>query len=38
MVLDAKSAADAAARLRVAGETVFEIGDIVTGSGTVRYG
>jgi phosphoribosylformylglycinamidine cyclo-ligase len=37
MVLDAKSAADAAARLRVAGETVFEIGDIVPGSGTVRY-
>ena len=37
LVLDARSAADAAAQLRVSGEKVFEIGDIVPGSGAVRY-
>ncbi|TLM72994.1 MAG: phosphoribosylformylglycinamidine cyclo-ligase, partial [Actinobacteria bacterium] len=37
LVLDAKAAPDAAARLRGAGETVYEIGQIEPGSGVVRY-
>jgi phosphoribosylformylglycinamidine cyclo-ligase len=37
LVLAPKEAANAAAALRVAGEKVFEIGDIVPGSGIVRY-
>jgi len=37
LVLAPKDAAHAAAALRAAGETVFEIGDIVAGSRTVRY-
>lgn len=37
LVLSARDAADAAAHLREAGETVFEIGEIVPGSGEVRY-
>ena len=37
VVLDAKAAADASVALRAAGETVFEIGEIVEGSGVVRY-
>jgi phosphoribosylformylglycinamidine cyclo-ligase len=37
LVLDAKDAAGAAAALRAAGETVWEIGEIVEGSRTVRY-
>ena len=37
LVLDARSAADAAAQLRLSGEKVFEIGDIVPGGGAVRY-
>jgi phosphoribosylformylglycinamidine cyclo-ligase len=37
VVLAAKDAAAAAATLRSAGETVYEIGEIVAGSRTVRY-
>lgn len=37
LVLESKAAADAAVALRAAGETVYEIGDIVEGSGVVRY-
>jgi phosphoribosylformylglycinamidine cyclo-ligase len=37
LVLAPKEAARAAASLRAAGETVFEIGDIVPGARTVRY-
>jgi phosphoribosylformylglycinamidine cyclo-ligase len=37
IVLPAKAAADAAVALRAAGETVYEIGEIVEGSGVVRY-
>jgi phosphoribosylformylglycinamidine cyclo-ligase len=37
LVLAPRDAANAAAALRVAGEKVFEIGDIVPGSRTVRY-
>jgi phosphoribosylformylglycinamidine cyclo-ligase len=37
LVLGAKEAAGAAAALRAAGETVYEIGEIVEGSRTVRY-
>jgi len=37
LVLAPKDAANAAAALREAGETVFEIGEIVAGSGVVRY-
>jgi phosphoribosylformylglycinamidine cyclo-ligase len=37
MVVPAKSAAGVAATLRDAGETVFEIGEIVPGGGVVRY-
>jgi phosphoribosylformylglycinamidine cyclo-ligase len=37
LVLAPRDAANAAASLRAAGETVFEIGEIVSGSGTVRY-
>jgi phosphoribosylformylglycinamidine cyclo-ligase len=37
LVLDATDAADAAVVLREAGETVWEIGEIVEGSGVVRY-
>jgi phosphoribosylformylglycinamidine cyclo-ligase len=37
IVLAAKDAARAAATLRGAGETVYEIGEIVAGSRTVRY-
>jgi phosphoribosylformylglycinamidine cyclo-ligase len=37
IVLPAKAAADAAVVLRAAGETVYEIGEIVEGSGVVRY-
>jgi len=37
IVLDAKDAAAAAVALRAAGESVFEIGEIVAGTRTVRY-
>ena len=37
VILDAKDAAGAAATLRAAGETVYEIGEIEAGSRTVRY-
>jgi phosphoribosylaminoimidazole (AIR) synthetase len=37
MVVPAKSAAGVAATLRDAGETVFEIGEIVPGGGVVRF-
>jgi len=37
LVLDAKDAAGAAVALRASGETVWEIGEIVEGSRTVRY-
>jgi phosphoribosylformylglycinamidine cyclo-ligase len=37
LIVPAKAAAGVAATLRDAGETVFEIGDIVPGSGRVRY-
>lgn len=37
LVLDSKDAPEAAAQLRAAGETVYEIGDIAHGSGEVRY-
>ena len=37
IVLDARDAAAAAVALRAAGESVFEIGEIVPGSRTVRY-
>jgi phosphoribosylformylglycinamidine cyclo-ligase len=37
IVLGPRAAADAAVALRAAGETVFEIGEIVPGSRTVRY-
>jgi len=37
LVLDAKAAAAAAVALRAAGETVYEIGEIVEGTRTVRY-
>lgn len=38
LVLSAKAAPDAAAELRGAGETVWEIGEIVPGKGEVAYG
>ncbi|MBA4370342.1 MAG: phosphoribosylformylglycinamidine cyclo-ligase [Coriobacteriaceae bacterium] len=38
IVLGARAAAGAATRLREAGETVWEIGEIVAGSGVVGYG
>jgi len=38
LVVDAKRAADVAAALRAAGESVYEIGEIVPGSGGVVYG
>ena len=37
IVLDAKSAPEAAAVLREAGEKVFEVGEIVAGEGKVVY-
>jgi len=37
MVLDPAHAPDAAAKLRAAGETVAEVGEIVSGSGRVTY-
>jgi phosphoribosylformylglycinamidine cyclo-ligase len=37
VIVSAKSAASIAATLREAGETVFEIGEIVSGGGSVRY-
>jgi phosphoribosylformylglycinamidine cyclo-ligase len=37
VVLPRRAAADAAVALRAAGETVYEIGEIVPGSRTVRY-
>jgi phosphoribosylformylglycinamidine cyclo-ligase len=37
LVLESKAAANAAVALRAAGETVYEIGEIVPGSGAVRY-
>jgi phosphoribosylformylglycinamidine cyclo-ligase len=37
LVLDARAAAEAAVALRASGETVWEIGEIVAGSRTVRY-
>jgi phosphoribosylformylglycinamidine cyclo-ligase len=37
LVMAPKAAAAAAADLRMAGETVYEIGEIVPGSRTVRY-
>ena len=37
LVLDPRAATDAAARLRAAGEKVFEIGEIVPGERRVRY-
>jgi phosphoribosylformylglycinamidine cyclo-ligase len=37
LVVGAKRAADVAVRLRQEGESVFEIGEIVAGSGVVRY-
>lgn len=37
IVLDAKHAPEAAAKLRASGETVSEIGEIVPGAGTVVY-
>jgi len=37
LVMAPKAAAAAAAALRIAGETVYEIGEIVPGSRTVRY-
>jgi phosphoribosylformylglycinamidine cyclo-ligase len=37
VIVSAKSAASIAATLRDAGETVFEIGEIVSGGGSVRY-
>ena len=37
IVLDAKSAPEAAAVLRSAGEKVFEVGEIVAGEGKVTY-
>ena len=37
LVLPTKAAAGAAVALRAAGETVYEIGEIVRGSGVVRY-
>ncbi len=37
LVVDAKRAAGIAAQLREAGESVFEIGEIVAGTGVVRY-
>jgi phosphoribosylformylglycinamidine cyclo-ligase len=37
LVLEPHAAANAAAALRVAGETVYEIGEIVSGSRSVRY-
>ncbi|NTU71515.1 MAG: phosphoribosylformylglycinamidine cyclo-ligase [Coriobacteriia bacterium] len=37
VVLDAKAAPEAAAVLRAAGEQVFEVGEIVSGEGKVRY-
>ncbi|MHB1341967.1 MAG: phosphoribosylformylglycinamidine cyclo-ligase [Coriobacteriia bacterium] len=38
IVLDARSAPEAAATLRAAGESVYEIGEIVAGTGEVIYG
>jgi phosphoribosylformylglycinamidine cyclo-ligase len=37
LVLEPKAAANAAAALRLAGETVYEIGEIVAGDRSVRY-
>jgi phosphoribosylformylglycinamidine cyclo-ligase len=37
IVLDPRDAPAAAVTLRAAGETVWEIGEIVDGSGSVRY-
>ncbi|MDZ4169251.1 MAG: phosphoribosylformylglycinamidine cyclo-ligase [Coriobacteriia bacterium] len=37
LVVDSKDAADIAVALRAAGETVYEIGEIVAGEGRVRY-
>ncbi len=37
LVLDPKAAPDVAVTLREAGETVYEIGEIVEGDGRVRY-
>ncbi len=37
LVVDAKRAASVAARLREAGEVVFELGEVAAGSGLVRY-
>jgi phosphoribosylformylglycinamidine cyclo-ligase len=37
LVLDSAQAPDAAASLRAAGETVVEVGEIVSGSGKVAY-
>lgn len=37
LVMAPHAAADAAAALREAGETIYEIGEIVAGSGVVRY-
>ena len=37
LVLESKAAANAAVALRVAGETVYEIGEITLGTGVVRY-
>jgi phosphoribosylformylglycinamidine cyclo-ligase len=37
LVMAPHDAADAAAALREAGETIFEIGEIVPGTGVVRY-
>ena len=38
LIVEPRAAADVAARLREAGEDVYEIGEIVEGSGEVRYG
>ena len=38
LVIDARLAPDAAAFLRERGERVYEIGEIVQGSGSVVYG
>ncbi len=37
LIVDAKRAADIAVELRAAGESVFEIGEVVAGEGRVRY-
>jgi phosphoribosylformylglycinamidine cyclo-ligase len=37
LILDSKDAPDVAAALRMGGETVYEIGEIVQGDGRVRY-